>query len=123
MATSLVALCCASVARADDGKAEVNVPFAFTVGGSQLPAGHYVITEADDDASVVAIRSADGRQAVFAVTIPESPDETTAPPQLVFERLGGQYMLSQFTLESTTGHRTVLGVPVVRHEVAVTPTR
>ena len=118
LATSLVALGGASVARADDGKAVVNVPFAFMVGGSRLPAGPYVITRTSDDGSMVTIASADGRQSVYATTIPWSSDDKTTSPELVFERLGDRYVLAEFTLESSDGHRTVLALAGAKHELA-----
>jgi hypothetical protein len=115
--TGMLALGGAAVARADDGKAVVNVPFAFMVGGTRLPAGHYIISDTGDDDGVVTISSADGRQAVYMTTIPGGSTEPAATPELVFERLGDRYALSQFTLESSDGHRTVLALPGAKHEV------
>jgi hypothetical protein len=116
--TGMVALGGASVARADDGKAVVNVPFAFMAGNSQLPAGHYVISDTGDDEGVVTITSADGRQSVYLTTLPGASSEPAATPELVFERLGGRYILSQFTLESSDGHRTLLALPSVSRQVS-----
>ena len=47
----------ASIARADDHKVTANVPFDFMVGGSRMPAGHYMITTVGDNTAMVAIAS------------------------------------------------------------------
>jgi hypothetical protein len=97
LATALVMVGGASVARADDERIVARVPFAFMVGESRMPAGDYLVREMSDDPSVVSIASADGRQFAYTLTIPSSARvlEPPAQPELVFEKLDNQYFLAR----------------------------
>jgi hypothetical protein len=94
VATALVAVGSASVARADE-KIVAKVPFDFIVGDSRLPAGAYVVTNVSNDSGVMSIASADGRHFVFTLTIPSSPNQTLVQPELVFEKVENQYFLAR----------------------------
>src|SRR5437899_4240131 len=61
-----------------------NVPFDFIVGHLRLPAGHYIVTEADDPA-LVSIANTDGHAFTFVLTIAGSNDQTASEPELVFK--------------------------------------
>jgi hypothetical protein len=98
----------ASIARADDHKVTANVPFDFMVGGSRMPAGHYMISTVGDNTAMVAIASTDARRSVYTLTIPQASTDGKAAPQLVFEKVENQYVLRQVTLESSDGHRAVV---------------
>jgi len=97
LATALVMVGGASVARADDERIVARVPFAFMVGDSRMPAGDYVVREMSGDPSVVSIASADGRQFAYTLTIPSSAHalETPTQPELVFEKFDNQYFLAR----------------------------
>ena len=112
LATSLVIVGSASVARADNEKIVARVPFAFIVGDSHMPAGDYVVRAASDDPSVMSIASADGRQFTYTLTIPAVAHETPAQPELVFEKFDTQYVLA----------RIVPGGGIDR-EIVLTPAR
>ena len=105
---SVAVLGSASIARADDQKVTANVPFDFVVGSTHLPAGRYVITTVGDNGGMVAIAGADARRSVYTLTIPWAAKDRKVPPQLVFEKIENQYVLTQMTLEGGEGHRTVL---------------
>ena len=69
-----------------------NVPFAFSVGQQQLPAGAYAIREIGDRATL--IQSKDGRDhalGVYANAGPSKANET----KLVFDKVGDRYFLAQ----------------------------
>jgi hypothetical protein len=69
-----------------------NVPFAFSVGQSQLPAGSYAVREVGDRATL--IQSKDGSEhvlGVYAYAGPSKADET----KMVFKRIGDHYFLCQ----------------------------
>jgi hypothetical protein len=121
---SVALLGSASVARADDQKVTAKVPFDFVVGTSHLPAGRYVITTMGDaNGGMVAITGEDARQAVYTLTIPKGAKDQTAPPQLVFEKIDNQYVLTQMTLEGSEGHRTVLAPVNVKRGAALLASR
>ena len=71
--------------------ARANVPFAFKVGKTQMPAGTYTIRN-DAGSSVVMIRNVQTSASVLAMGRPESPSKKT--DKLIFHRYGSQYFLS-----------------------------
>jgi hypothetical protein len=114
----------ASIARADDQKVTANVPFDFVVGDTHLRAGRYAITTLGDaNSGMVAIAGMDGRQSVYTLTIPKAGKDQAAPPQLVFEKIDNQYVLTSMTLESSEGHRTVLSPANARRGTALLASR
>jgi hypothetical protein len=105
---SAMVLGVASIARADDQTVTAKVPFDFMVGGSRMPAGTYVISTVGDNGGMIAIAGENTRKAVYTLTIPLGNKDQTAPPQLAFEKVGGEYVLTHITLEGTDGHRTAV---------------
>lgn len=96
-AAALMTIGAAPFAHANDSMV-ANVPFAFVVGRSQLPAGDYVVSAAPEDSGVVLIESKDGKHATFSLTIPSSSREAPGQPGLTFEKIGGQYFLAGVAL-------------------------
>ncbi len=113
LAAVAIALVGASTARADDHKSTVNVPFNFTAGHTQLPAGRYAITSVGDN-SLVAITSLESGKSVLLLTSPRTANDPAPPPQLMFEKIDNQYVLSQITLESSSGHRIIVAPARIR---------
>src|SRR6266446_1016384 len=77
---------------------EANVPFAFTVGDTRLPAGKYNIKALDENApSVLVISSLDGRTSVAFDTenATTRSDRAATTTELVFDKVGDRYFLSQ----------------------------
>lgn len=93
----------AMVARAQidsDATIESNIPYAFVVKDTQLPAGKYTIKVADEtDPSVMEIRSADGHTAVFFETENTLANRPVGKTELVFDKIGDSYFLSQVFLK------------------------
>ena len=81
----------ANAAAASDTRG-VNVPFAFTVNGKVMAAGHYLI-ERSVNPSVVVVRGQDG-EGLFVTT--ELPDESSwaESPAVTFTKSGNTYELS-----------------------------
>ena len=75
-----------------------NVPFAFAVGDTTLPAGKYEIWRFDDNIpNLLQIRSANGRTTVLFET-EDAQDRGGQPAiktELVFDKVGDRYFLSQ----------------------------
>jgi hypothetical protein len=68
-----------------------NVPFAFSIGDKQLPAGAYAVREMD---RATLVQSKDGGNSVlgiYAYAGPSKADET----KLVFNKVGDHYFLAQ----------------------------
>ena len=91
-----------------DAQIRANIPYSFVVNNTTLPAGGYVITVVDPLASVLKIRSANGKTAVLFDT------ETVAVPglaphtELVFDKIGETYFLSRVFLEGDGGGNQLL---------------
>lgn len=90
----------AAQAQVDSGVTiEANVPFAFTVNDTTLPAGKYSVKVVDGDTlNVMEIRSAAGRTAVLFDTETAQADGAPRKSELVFNKIGDNYFLSQVFL-------------------------
>jgi hypothetical protein len=88
---ALSALLTATSAYAQPG-VEATVPFAFTVGTTQLPAGTYRIT-VESRGSSVTIRNCNNSATIFAHAQREYPGEKNQ--KLVFRQVNDQYFLAE----------------------------
>ena len=90
-----------------DTHVKADVPFAFVVGHSTLPAGTYEIRRLDDvNPKVLEIRNMNEHiNIVFQTVDAQTPnDEPMNTTELVFDRLGDRYFLSQvWEIGSATG--------------------
>ena len=89
-----------------DARIKANIPYSFVVNNTTLPAGTYVITVLDSDASdltLLKIRSENGKTAVFfeteAIIVPGLAPQT----ELVFDKIGDTYFLSKVFLKDDEG--------------------
>jgi hypothetical protein len=71
---------------------KANVPFAFNVGSSQLPAGRYII-KVDHSSGLVMIRNSATSAAALSLGQRQSPGGKSR--KLVFQRFGTRYFLSR----------------------------
>jgi hypothetical protein len=76
-----------------------NIPFAFSVGKTTLPAGRYTITVLNptSDRKTLQIRSVNGRASAIVLTT-TSDGNLSDNAKLVFERHGDQYFFAQAQL-------------------------
>lgn len=90
-----------------DVTVEANIPHPFVVEKTTLPAGKYTIRVADPaDLKVLEIRSADGHTAVLFDTEGAQPGQLPGKSELVFDKVGDTYFLSQvFVAGDETGSR------------------
>jgi hypothetical protein len=79
-------------ALAQDHGVKATVPFDFNVGYKLLPAGTYTIASAGTGA--IEIRSSDRSIAVMSTVLAAS-NEPAKSGELVFDRYGDQYFLSE----------------------------
>ena len=73
--------------------AKATVPFAFTVGQKEMPAGTYVVTSVSD--SAIAIMDRDKGASVISLYRSEQPTGSDSTTKLVFHKYGDKYFLSQ----------------------------
>jgi hypothetical protein len=82
-----------------DNTIEADIPYAFVVGDKTLPAGKYTIKLADDtNLNLFVVRSTDGRTAAFFPTQDVQANQTPRQTELVFNKIGDTYFLSQIWL-------------------------
>lgn len=90
---------------------EADVPFAFMVGNTTLPAGKYEIKGLDDLTPGALVLSAvkRGKRVVFDTNNTESnPERLHGKSELVFNKIGGKYFLAQVWAEdSASGSQLV----------------
>jgi len=86
------------------------IPFEFSVGQQTFPAGEYVVVEVTD--RVLSLRDSKGGF-LFSVT-PEVLFKGGSTAKLRFERVGGQYVLSQIW-PGRTSERYDLSMPKRYH--------
>jgi hypothetical protein len=88
-----------------NGRSELraNIPFAFNIGETTLPAGEYNIRQINpsSDRVVLQLRSRDGRSAVM-IQMNSTTGESNESARLVFNRYGNQYFFSQAWASSDT---------------------
>ncbi len=91
----------------EEGTIEADVPFAFIVGEKTFPAGKYTLKRADDtNPGVLEIRNDKGRGASFFEAETAQANEYPRQTNLVFEKIGDQYFLSEIWASDTNvGYR------------------
>ena len=107
----LAGLMAGTASAATDKLMTVNVPFAFLVGKSLMPAGEYEVL---GSTGAIWIRSWNGANVTNAITF--SDQEKKAPDHcaLVFTRYGDDYFLSKVLIE---GQQNAKVLPKSRREI------
>ena len=77
----------------------VDVPFAFIVGSTHLPAGYYYVYHPGDPYLIVIERD-DGRARAMAYIHPANTNSDDSATKLVFNKYGDQHFLLQVWNES-----------------------
>lgn len=79
---------------------DVNIPHSFIVRDTTLPAGKYTVRVADDysNLNVLEMRSVDRRAAVLFETESVQLNGPARNTELVFDKIGDNYFLSQVFL-------------------------
>lgn len=91
---SLALLAAASIFAQGPSRMTAKVPFVFHVGDTMFPAGEYTVdTGAGRD--LVRVKAADTSQAVMLLSYAVGQKTRETKPQLIFNRYGDQYFLSQ----------------------------
>jgi hypothetical protein len=101
---------------AETSLVNVNVPFAFSVGGKMLPAGQYTIGEATSG-GVLLIRGNQPNSAALVLAV-NAGQSTNNHAGVTFSRHGGSVVMS--TVEIPGGASYSLVVPELKTAGAVT---
>ena len=100
-----------TVSAATDKLMTVNVPFAFLVGKSLMPAGGYEVLGATN---AIWIRSSDGANVSNSITFSDREKKVPNNCALVFTRYGDDYFLSKVLIE---GRQNAKALPKSRREM------
>lgn len=71
----------------------VTVPFNFTVGTAEMPAGTYTISRVSS--SVIEINGSTAKKSAFSIVRSEGASSSDSNAKLVFNQYGDGYSLSQ----------------------------
>lgn len=86
-------------------RVSVKVPFDFTAGSTTLPAGTYGFTE--DRSGVMIISSLDRHKAIAVLTNPEAGSTGSETSTVKFDKVNGQYALTEVTMVGEPAHRLI----------------
>jgi hypothetical protein len=87
-------------------KATADIPFAFTVQDTTLPAGEYTMSAASASHDVMVIRNVETRKAILLLA-PSNQTEykgAQAKNVVLFHRIGDQYFLAEVKTDAVRGH-------------------
>ena len=92
---------------------EADIPFGFTVRHTALPAGHYTIKRLGATPGVMEIRGDDYQRPVIFFVENAQASKEPKKTELIFDRIGDQYFLSEVFEEGNTAG---VEVPQTRSE-------
>ncbi len=85
-----------AAAQAQITQLKVTIPFEFTAGNVQLPAGEYEVTSAGSwGGPTLLVRNVNSNGGSFVVSFSCRSMKPTADAKLVFHRYGQQYFLAE----------------------------
>jgi len=88
----------------------VSIPFGFTVEDQSFPAGDYTISDSFvHPETVIQLRSSDGKYVAVIGTHPTYSLDPAAKSELLFQRYGSMYFLSQIRTKGESTGRELLG--------------
>lgn len=106
---SLFVLLASASAFAQDDRVKANIPFDFIAGKKTLPAGEYTIERGvPDQRDLLLIHSADRQHAVFLLAEDTVARETPKETDLVFNKVGDEYFLSEVWMAGEDTGREIL---------------
>jgi hypothetical protein len=88
---------------AQRGRASVEIPFSFTAGGSELPAGTYRISTDPNNPGILRIRSEAGDKSALCTVMTRLSPSESAKAQVVFDKVGEKRVLSEVYLPGSDG--------------------
>lgn len=100
-----LALTASQVVAQSSGKVSVKVPFEFTAGNTSLPAGNYDFSE--DRSGVIYISSIENHKSIVVLTNPEAGGQDRALPSVKFDKVNGQYALTEVNMLGEPSHRII----------------
>jgi hypothetical protein len=98
----LATVCFAQMASAE-ALMVVDVPFNFTAGSAQMPAGRYQVSRVTEN--TIALQLERGAKSLFVLTHATDRNTPDSRAELVFDRFGSRYFLAEvWSRNSRAGH-------------------
>ena len=109
----MVLLAAPLVAAAQSQRIGTQVPFKFTVGTVEMPAGEYIVRLADErGVALLTVGNPEGKRSVYVLTV-ANLGEKSQHPAMVFHRYGERYFLAEVRIEDS---RTVYRLQATKLE-------
>lgn len=89
----------------NSGRVSVKVPFDFVAGATPLPAGTYNFSE--DRSGVMHITSSELHKAIVVLTNPDSATNAGDSATVKFDKVNGQYSLSEVNMLGEPGRHVL----------------
>lgn len=89
------ALCAAAPAAYSQTKVIAEIPFDFTVGKYECPAGVWTIARSHENPGILTLESRDGKHRFMVAAGTATRTEPLGKAQIVFNQYGGERFLSQ----------------------------
>jgi len=86
-------------------KVSVKVPFDFAAGTTRLPAGTYTFSE--ERPGIMYINSPELHRGIVLLTNPEPGGPTSETASVKFDKVNGQYALTQVNVIGEPSHRLI----------------
>jgi hypothetical protein len=85
--------------------ATVQIPFAFTAAGTELPAGTYRLTTDTSNPHLFMIRNISGGASATVPVITRLSASDSPKPQVVFDKVGEKRILSEIYIPGVDGYQ------------------
>mgnify|MGYP001445131855 CR=1 FL=1 len=96
----LLAISAAAASAQSSLSLHVHVPFNFTAGQANLPAGDYVVAQ-ESNSGLILLQSQASKSAAAILTSNGDTPLTNRSPQLIFERRGERNVLTQIRVSDS----------------------
>ncbi|HXB23073.1 MAG TPA: hypothetical protein VNV88_16910 [Candidatus Solibacter sp.] len=96
-----------------DSMMSFETPFAFYAGDTKMPAGSYTVSQPDDDAQVLLIKSADGAHSAVIEYVPAESEIAATRSEITFNQYGTTDFLNHISLQ---GERFGMRIPASKAE-------
>ncbi len=113
---SVLTLLAALTVYAQSGMLRATIPFAFSAGGKQFPAGQYQFAPTSDS-QAFEVTSADRKNSGLVMILTRTAGAihtTAADAHIVFDKVGESYTLSELWFPGTDGY--ILNIMKAQHE-------
>lgn len=85
--------------------ATVQIPFAFTAAGTELPAGTYRVSTDTSNANLLVLRNLSGGASATIPVITRLSASDSPKPQVVFDKVGDKRVMSEVYIPGIDGYQ------------------